>query len=93
MKRLVAAVGVVWLLWVPSLTLAQSESVPGARIWLTEDRVQKILDSAAVETPKLVTYLIFLGAGWLIGKRLSVVWSGEQKERDPLLTGFFGFKR
>jgi hypothetical protein len=78
MKELIRVISVGWLLLVPSLALAQ----PDTRVWLTEDRVQKILDSAAVETPRLVTYLIFLGLGWLIGKRLSVVWSREQKERD-----------
>jgi hypothetical protein len=78
MKKLIGVISVGWLLLVPSLALAQ----PDTRVWLTEDRVQKILDSAAVETPRLVTYLIFLGLGWLIGKRLSVVWSREQKERE-----------
>ena len=41
-----------------------------------------MLDSAAVETPKLLTYLIFLGLGWLIGKRLTILWSGRQKQNE-----------
>jgi hypothetical protein len=82
MRRLLTALSVCWLLALPSLALAQSSLIPDARTWLTEDRLQKLLDSVAVETPRLLTYLIFLGLGWLIGKRLSVVWSRQQKERE-----------
>jgi hypothetical protein len=82
MRKVVFALSVCWLLALPSLAPAQSGLIPDAKAWLTDERVQKLLDSAAVETPRLVTYLIFLGLGWLIGKRLSVIWSRQQKERE-----------
>jgi hypothetical protein len=48
----------------------------------TEERAAKLLDAASTEIPKLVTYLIFLGAGWYIGRRLTLLWSFTQKQRE-----------
>jgi hypothetical protein len=81
MKRFLVTVGIGSLLTMPSLVLAQSVSLPGVE-WMTPERLNKMLDSAAVETPKLVIYLIFLGMGWLIGKRLTVLWSRRQKQNE-----------
>ena len=41
-----------------------------------------MLDAAAIETPKLLTTLIFLGLGWVIGKQLTVLWSRRQKQNE-----------
>jgi hypothetical protein len=81
MKRFLVTVGICALLATPSLVLAQAVSLPGVE-WMTPDRLNKMLDSAAVEIPKLLTYLIFLGLGWLIGKRLTVLWSRRQKQNE-----------
>jgi len=49
---------------------------------MTQERWDKMLDSAAVEIPKLLTTLVFLGLGWVIGKQLTVLWSRRQKQND-----------
>jgi len=54
MRKLLSATVVCPLVAIPSLALAQS-SVPG---WITPERWNKVLDAAAVETPKLITTLI-----------------------------------
>jgi hypothetical protein len=82
MTRLVKAISVCWWLVMPSFAFAQAQLAPSLNVWLTGERLQKMLDAAAIEIPRLATYLLFLGLGWLIGKRLSVVWSREQKERE-----------
>ena len=48
----------------------------------TDQRVDILLNSLVTEAPKVVTALVLAGLGWLIGKRLSVVWSREQKRRE-----------
>jgi len=78
MRKLLSATVVCPLVAIPSLALAQS-SVPG---WITPERWNKVLDAAAVETPKLITTLIFLGLGWVIGKQLTVLWSRRQKQNE-----------
>jgi hypothetical protein len=82
MNRLVTAISVCWWLLMSSFAFAQAQLEPNPDLWLTEGRLQKMLDAAAIEVPRLVTYLIFLGLGWMIGKRLSVVWSRRQKEAE-----------
>jgi len=83
MKKLVALLSACATVAMPSLVFAQTGLAPSE--WISPDRVKLLLDSAAVETPKLVTYLIFLGLGWLIGKRLTVLWSRRQKENEQAL--------
>lgn len=51
-------------------------------ILFTQERANIFLDSAAAESPKIFTNLLLLGIGWLIGKRLSIVWSQRQKQRE-----------
>jgi len=80
MKKLVAGFGGFAIVLMPSLAFAQGTLSPNE--WISPDRLKMLLDSAAVETPKLLTYLVFLGLGWLIGKRLTVLWSREQKENE-----------
>lgn len=70
-------------LTVASLALAQAASAQGILEWMMGvERTQRMLDSVAAEIPKLVTYLVFLGLGWLIGRRLTVLWSRHQKENE-----------
>jgi hypothetical protein len=80
MKKLVALLSTCTTVAMPSIAFAQANLIPSE--WMSSDRLKMLLDSAAVETPKLLTYLIFLGLGWLIGKRLTVLWSREQKENE-----------
>jgi hypothetical protein len=76
--RVVTAIGIGWWIAMPALAFAQAQPAPSPNAWLTDERQQKMLDSAAIETPKVVTYWL----GWLIGKRPSVVWSKRQKEAE-----------
>lgn len=71
-----------WLLAVLLVVGAQPAFAFGAATWFTQERLQKLLDSAAVESPKLATYLVFLGLGWFIGRRLTILWSRRQKENE-----------
>lgn len=64
------------------LLLSRPASAFDSVKWLTAERLDRLLDSAVVEAPKLVTYLIFLGLGWLVGKRLTVLWSRQQKSNE-----------
>jgi len=48
----------------------------------TDERVKLFLDSAAIEGPRIFTSLVLLGIGWLIGRRLSLLWSEKQKRRE-----------
>ena len=80
MKKLVALLSTCATAAMPSIALAQAGFIPSE--WISQGRLDKLLDSAAVETPKILTYLIFLGLGWLIGKRLTVLWSREQRENE-----------
>ena len=80
MKKLVVLLSTCATAAVPSIAFAQAGFIPSD--WISPERLDKLLDSAAVETPKLLTYLIFLGLGWLIGKRLTVLWSRGQKENE-----------
>jgi hypothetical protein len=81
MKRFVAAVSACSL-GMPTIVLAQSTFSGNAAAWVTQERWDKMLDSAAVETPKLLTTLVFLGLGWVIGKQLTVLWSRRQKQNE-----------
>jgi hypothetical protein len=65
-----------------SVALAQPVLAADPAPWLTQERWDKMLDSSATEIPKLLTTLIFLGLGWVIGKRLTVLWSRRQKENE-----------
>jgi hypothetical protein len=78
MRKILSATVVCPLVAIPSLALAQS-SVPA---WITPERWNQVLDAAAVETPKLIMTLVFLGLGWVIGKRLTVLWSRRQKQNE-----------
>jgi hypothetical protein len=49
---------------------------------MADDKVVILLNSAIAEIPKLTTYLLFLGAGWYIGRRLTLLWSFTQKQRE-----------
>ena len=60
---------------------------------LTDQRVELLLNSAASEVPKVIATLVLLGIGWLIGKRLSVLWSREQKQREQDLVVARDFHR
>lgn len=80
MKKFVALLSICATAAMPSIAFAQAGLPPSE--WISPDRLKMLLDSAAAETPKLMTYLIFLGLGWLIGKRLTVLWSREQKENE-----------
>ena len=61
------------------------------RTIVTPERIKLFLDSAASETPKLAVQLLFLGFGWYIGKRLTVLWSRSQRknEQDLIAAGNF----
>ena len=50
--------------------------------FFTDERAKILLDTIAVEGPKVATNLLLLGVGWLIGKRLSIIWSERQKLRE-----------
>jgi hypothetical protein len=78
MRRILLATIACPLAAIPSLALAQS----GGPAWITPERWNKMLDAAAIETPKLLTTLIFLGLGWMIGKQLTVLWSRRQKQNE-----------
>ena len=80
MRKFLAVISGSSLLLTSSLALAQPAS--NAMTWLTQERWDKMLDSSAIEIPKLLTTLIFLGLGWVIGKRLTVLWSRHQKENE-----------
>jgi hypothetical protein len=80
MMKFVALFSACAVLLMPPTAFAQVSLIPNE--WISPDRLKMLLDSAAVETPKLLTYLVFLGLGWLIGKRLTVLWSHEQKENE-----------
>jgi hypothetical protein len=80
MKKLVALLSTCAIAAMPSIAFAQAGFIPSE--WIAPERLDKLLDSAAAETPKLLTYLLFLGLGWVIGKRLTVLWSRKQKENE-----------
>jgi hypothetical protein len=80
MKKLFALFSTCAIVAMPSIAFAQAGSTPSD--WISPERLKMLLDSAAVETPKLLTYFVFLGLGWLIGKRLTALWSREQKENE-----------
>ena len=50
--------------------------------FFTDARVKLLFDSVATEIPKIITSLVVLGVGWLIGKRLSLLWSERQKRKE-----------
>jgi hypothetical protein len=81
MRKILFATIACPLVAIPSLALAQSD---GQEL-ITPERWNKILDAAAIETPKLLTTLIFLGLGWVIGKRLTVLWTRRQKQNEQNL--------
>jgi len=70
-----------FLLCMPALAQTVGGSA-GAISANAQARWDKVLDSAAVETPKLVTSLVVVGLGWLIGKRLTVLWSRRQRQNE-----------
>src|SRR5262249_23614321 len=80
MKKLVALLGACATVATPSLAFAQAGLAPSE--WISPDRLKMLLDSAAVETPKVLAYFILVGLGWLIGKRLTVLWARQQKENE-----------
>jgi hypothetical protein len=82
MRKILSAIISCTLLAMPTLVLAQTARGIGAPAWMSEERWQKMLDSAAVEIPKLVTTLAFLGLGWVVGKQLTVLWSRRQKQNE-----------
>jgi hypothetical protein len=82
MRKILSAIITCTLLAMPTLVLAQTARGIGAPGWMSEERWQKMLDSAAVEIPKLVTTLAFLGLGWVVGKQLTVLWSRRQKQNE-----------
>ena len=83
------AIAIAMLCFVSAVAVA---AVPLAEMQLlTEDRMTKLLDSTATEIPKLITYLLFLGAGWYIGKRLTASWAYSQKQAEQDLTAAADF--
>jgi hypothetical protein len=81
MKRIFVAA--TWsLVAFPSVALAQPAFYSATNAWITQERWDKLLDSAAVELPKLLTTLFSLGFGWVIGKQLTVLWSRRQKQNE-----------
>jgi len=82
MKKLLATVGGCLPVVMPTIVLAQSKLTTVAAAWFTEERWNKMLDSAAVELPKLLATLVFLGLGWVIGKQLTILWSRRQKQNE-----------
>ena len=82
MRKLLVGISSCSLFVMASIVLAQSVLAADPTLWLTQERWDKMLDSSATETPKLLTTLIFLGLGWVIGKRLTVLWSRQQKENE-----------
>jgi hypothetical protein len=80
MRKFVATTLVCLSLAISPLALAQTIATPGSIT--TQDRLGKIMDSALVEVPKLVTALILAGLGWFVGKRLTVLWSRRQKQNE-----------
>lgn len=48
----------------------------------TDERWELLLNSAATEVPKIVTSLVLLGMGWLIGHALSGQWAKVQKRKE-----------
>src|SRR6266571_3791462 len=82
MQKLLAVISACLLFVISSVALAQSVLAADPSTWLTQERWDKMLDSSATEIPKLLTTLIFLGLGWVIGKRLTVLWSRRQKENE-----------
>ena len=81
MRKISSAMVACLLVAIPSVALAQS-SGPA---WITPERWDKMLDAAAIETPKVITTLLFLGLGWVIGKQLTVLWSRRQKQNEQNL--------
>ena len=78
-----AALKAACLIVIPtSAALAQSSFSGLQTGWMTQERWDKLLDSAAIELPKLVTTLVLLGLGWVIGKQLTVLWSRRQKQNE-----------
>lgn len=51
-------------------------------VLFTPERVEMLLNAAALEIPKAVATLALAGLGWIIGKKLSIIWSREQKRRE-----------
>ena len=82
MRKLLVGISSCSLFVMASIVLAQSVLAAEPTPWLTQERWDKMLDSSATEIPKLLTTLIFLGLGWVIGKRLTVLWSRQQKENE-----------
>jgi len=89
MKKLVMLLGACAIVLMPSTAFAQASLSPNE--WISPERLKLLLDSAAVESPKLLTYFVFLGLGWLIGKRLTILWSREQKENEEDLVAARAF--
>jgi hypothetical protein len=79
MRSSLRAAGIVATLLVALTQCASSACAEG---WVTKERLEKILDSASVELPRLVTTLILLGLGWVIGRQLTVLWSRRQKQNE-----------
>jgi len=89
MRTLAALFGACAIVLMPAIAFAQASLSPNE--WISPERLKLLLDSAAVESPKLLTYLVFLGLGWLIGKRLTILWSREQKENEEDLVAARAF--
>jgi len=89
MKKFVALLGACATVQMPSFAFAQASL--SSNEWISPERLKLLLDSAAVESPKLLTYFVFLGLGWLIGKRLTILWSREQKENEEDLVAARAF--
>src|SRR4029079_7289214 len=78
-----AALKAACLVVIPtSAALAQSPFSGLQTGWMTQERWDKLLDSTAIELPKLVTTLVLLGLGWVIGKQLTVLWTRRQKQNE-----------
>jgi hypothetical protein len=64
----------------PTLFIGISRPAFASTTWITQERWDKLLDSAAVESPKLLVYLVIAGIGWVIGRHLTILWSSRQKQ-------------
>jgi hypothetical protein len=78
MRKILSVAVVFSLTVIPTVALAQSSSLA----WLTPERLNRMLDGAAIEAPRLLISMILLGLGWVIGRGLTVLWSRRQKQNE-----------